>query len=193
MLKAKLFAMCVCPVLAAPPAILAVHKPARHAVARVLQRTAARLDDRPLAIVQPQLAELPCVPILADTGGGGVPGLGGFAPGGLGLPTLAGPATQIAQVAPGPFGGFFSGGGGGGGGNFGGGGGGSGGGGGLGGSGGGGGSGGAGSAPGLPVPGSGGTSNGTVPEPAAWALMITGFGLIGGVMRFRVRYKLVRR
>lgn len=76
MLKAKLLAMCVCPAVLAPPAILAVHRPARHAVSHLLQRTAHRLDARIPAVVPApkpaiQYASAPCAPTIADAGGAG--------------------------------------------------------------------------------------------------------------------------
>jgi hypothetical protein len=40
---------------------------------------------------------------------------------------------------------------------------------------------------GSDVLGGGGNPNGTVPEPAAWALMVVGFGLVGGASRRRSR------
>ncbi|MGI4877839.1 MAG: PEPxxWA-CTERM sorting domain-containing protein [Janthinobacterium lividum] len=225
MLKAKLLALCVCPALLTPPAILAVNRPARHAVAHVLHRAADRLDHKPAArpaIVAPaEYASLPCSPILAAGDGGLLPagpGLAGLTPGGLPLPDLTRVADSGSLFPVGYYGSSGAGGGG-----FGpaGGGGGSAPGGGT--------SPGGGTTPGGPgspsdtsppsvtptspigggstplppetggtppigsVPGSGGTSNGTVPEPAAWALMIIGFGAIGGIFRFNQRYQLVRR
>lgn len=56
MIRAKLLAMCVCPAIAAPPAILAVSPPARHTVAHVLHHVAGRLDHR-----VPPVAALPAV------------------------------------------------------------------------------------------------------------------------------------
>lgn len=75
MLKTKLLALCMCPAVLAPPAILAVHQPARHAVAHLLQRAAHRLDDHVPAIEAPgpsiRYAEIPCAPTLAEAGGAG--------------------------------------------------------------------------------------------------------------------------
>lgn len=78
MIKAKLLAMCVCPAIATPPAILAVHAPARYAVAHLLHRTAARLDHgTPVAkLASAPAAALPCTPSL-DGAGGGLPVTGG--------------------------------------------------------------------------------------------------------------------
>ena len=196
MLKAKLLAMCVCPVLATPPAILAVHLPARHAVAHLLRRVAHRLDasakpDTPAAVA------VPCTPVVA--GGGAVPvgGLGDLA-GGTGIvpvwsPTLAGsPISGYTGVDN--FGGGNVGGGGYTGGNVGDGGG-------FGGPSGGpsgpagGSSGGAispVSPPGLPVPGTPTagllpigpvTQISGAPEPTTWLFLVVGFGLVGALVR----------
>ena len=179
MFKAKVLAMCVCPVLAAPPAILAVHAPARHAVARVLHRAAQRLDG-PAHHTQHAIAAapLPCAPSLV-TAGGGLPVVGGGIIGG-------GPVAPVALADLGPLGGGSGGGGGspfpggygsGGGGYYGGGGYGSGGGGGGGGGGGYGSGGGSGS-------GGGGGSNPTAPAttPVATAPILPGTGapIVGG-------------
>lgn len=194
MIKAKLLALCVCPVLATPPAILAVNRPARHAVAHLLHHAANRLDGHlPTPVAPPALAAAECAPLVtASSGGGGLaaPGGiggsgGGFAPGiGLG-------ANGAAPDAASPIGGGgFSGGGG-----FGGGGGGGSGGGGSGG----GGSGvpiaGGGTLPGstptfpgtpLPSPPAGSTTAmGSVPDPAIWAMMVAGFGVVGVSLRYR--------
>lgn len=196
MLKAKLLAMCVCPALLAPPAILAVHKPARHAVAHLLHHAAERLDQAP----PPMVAAVDCLPVVAG-GGPGVPGVGEVAlPAGL-LAPIGGyngePGFYPATYTGGPGGGFV----GGGPGSF---------------SGGDGGGGGgvpgttSGGSPGTgispvtpsgtsPAPGStpvtpvtpglpitnGGTPSATVPEPAAWLLMVVGFGAIGIAVRTR--------
>ncbi len=209
MLKAKLLAMCVCPAVLAPPTILAVHKPARHAVAHLMQRAAHQLDDRVPAVAAPpaptQYANIPCAPTLADAGGGG--GGGGLVPGiGSGLANLSPAEGALYADASHPGngigfgGGFFGGssvGGGGGGGGFGGGGG---GGGGI--PGGGSGTVGGGTTPGIPVstppttlpPGGGmtgaippgvGTSMGSVPEPATWAMLVTGFTVVGVGLRYK--------
>ena len=61
--SAKLIAMCVCPALAAPPAIMAVSPPARHRVAHALHRAADRLEPRH-ALAQ-AAASLPCAPVIA--------------------------------------------------------------------------------------------------------------------------------
>jgi hypothetical protein len=194
MLKAKLVALCVCPAVLAPPVIIAVHRPARHAVAHLLQRAAHRLDDRVPAIVSApatQYANIPCSPTLADAavGGGGAPMTGG-----IGLASLAPADQSIYGDASRPGngiggGGFFVGGGGAsGGGGFGGGGG--------------GGSGGgklssgpilgpvstppatilSGGIAGM-IPPSVGSTMGSVPEPATWALLVTGFGVVGAGLR----------
>lgn len=186
MLKAKLLAMCVCPAVLAPPAIIAVHKPARHAVAHLLQRAALRLDDRvaaPSAAPVVQYANIPCAPTLADAGGAAVPSIGG-----VGLASLV-PEGAIYGDASHPGGGIGFGGGGG----F------------IGGGGGGGtgGSGGGGvTTPGLPgtplttpppagggiggmTPPSTGATMGSVPEPATWALLVTGFGVVGAGLRYK--------
>lgn len=197
MLKAKLLAMCVCPAVLAPPTILAVHRPARHAVANLLQRAAHRLDDRvPAAIPAPatlQYANIPCAPTLAEAAGSDVPVISG-----VGLARLS-PADQAIYgdaALPGSGlggGGFFLGGGGGGGG---------------GGTGGGGGGGGSGpgsstnpvltpvsTTPSTPLPSIGGSiglvppsvggTMGSVPEPATWALLVTGFGVVGAGLRYK--------
>ena len=118
MLKAKIAALCVCPALVAPPVIVAVHKPARHAVAHLLQRAANRLDGTPAPVAPPiQYANLPCAPTLADAGGGGggegVPTIGG-----LGLSSFAGPASNSFGDASHPGNGITLANGGGGGGGF---------------------------------------------------------------------------
>lgn len=199
MLKAKIAALCICPALVAPPVIVAVHKPARHAVAHLLQRAANRLDGVPVAapVAPPlQYANIPCAPTLADAGGpGGAPVIGG-----VGLASLAGPEGGVFGDASHPGNGFsFAGGGGGGG--YPGGGGSSGGigGGGIGGGGvpGGGGTigggggiiGGGGSStlpPQLSPPVSApGTGVGSVPDPETWALLATGFTVVGVGLRYK--------
>lgn len=204
MLKAKALAMCVCPVLAAPPAVLAVHAPARHAVAHMLHRAARHLDpapERAPAIAAAPVA-LPCAPSLAGTGGG-LPVVGGAMIGGI--PEGSAAAALAASDASGYAGRYGSssggyggyGGGGGGGGGYGGG------------SGDSGGIGGGAPAmtpvsapvpvtpPGVPLPGSGmgtlpaglptttGSAVSGAPEPAAWAFMVVGFGLVGALTRGR--------
>ena len=199
MLRAKIAALCVCPALIAPPVIVAVHKPARHAVAHLLQRAANRLDGTPAPVAPPlQYANIPCAPTLADAGGGGggAPAIGGLGP------------TSLAALESGPFGdashpgngitlanggggggsGFFGGGGGGGGG-IGGGGGGV-----IGGGGGGGVIGGGGGGPTILPPVSSpvsppisapGTGTGSVPDPETWALLATGFAVVGVGLRYK--------
>ncbi len=76
MIKAKLIALCVCPAVTAPPAIMAVSPPARHAVAYVLHRAARRLDHTPRAAAQPPLvaalaAPAPCPPVIAASAAAG--------------------------------------------------------------------------------------------------------------------------
>ena len=194
MLKAKLLAMCVCPALLTPPAILAVHKPARHAVAHLLHRAAEHLDQAP----PPMVAAVDCLPVVA---GGvapeGVPPVGEIAlPAGLAAPVggySGSSALYPATYTGGPGGGFV----GGGPGSFGGGGG---------------GGGGGGVTPGTissslpntgtsssmpegtspPTPKTSGTPvtslstpSATVPEPAAWLLMVIGFGAVGVAVRTR--------
>lgn len=136
---------------------------------------ADNLDHAPRAhpaIVAPQqYAALPCAPVLVAGDGGllatGAPGLSGFAPGGLPLPDTRGENGGFTPVSYG--GGGYGGSSGGGTGPVAGG-------------------GSGGTPPGTGethVPGSGGTSNGSVPEPAAWMLMITGFGTVGTILRAR--------
>lgn len=167
MLRTKLLAMCVCPALLAPPTILAVHKPARKAVARVLHRTADRLDRRSTpAVPVTQYAALPCAPVLAGTGDGLLLGAGGFG-GGLPVTSLTGFGGDNgsstgggAPAMPVSGGGFVGGGGGGGSGLV--------------------------VAPASPLPiGSAPTPVSGVPEPQSWALMIAGFGAVGATMRGR--------
>ena len=199
MLKAKLLAMCVCPVLATPPAILAVHRPARHAVAHLLHRVAHRLDasakpdtppDTPIAVA------VPCTSVVA--GGGSVPVGGGLSElaGGTGIVPVSSPnlggGPSSSYAGGDNFGGGNVGGGGYTGGNVGGGGGG-----GFGGPSGpaGGSSGGAISPvnpPGLPVPATptaGPLPIGPVtqisgaPEPTTWLFLVVGFGSVGALVR----------
>lgn len=198
MLKAKVLAMCVCPVIAAaPPTVLAVHAPARHAVAHLLHRAAHRLDPTPVAAPAPApliAAALPCAPSLAA--GGGLPVVGGTVIGagvdGIGpIGNASDGSARLGYAAA-------VGGGGGGTGGFGGGGG-------LGGGGAGALGGGApvssqlpiasGSSPVLPastgplggmtgpLPSGSGSAVSGAPEPAAWAFMLTGFGLVGAFAR----------
>ncbi|MBV8973339.1 MAG: hypothetical protein JO290_13730 [Sphingomonadaceae bacterium] len=196
MLKAKAIALCVCPLVAAPPAVIAVHTPSRHAVAHLLHRAADRLDHaapRP-AVVAPASRALPCAPSLASAGGS-LPVVGGDLIGGLGepLPTLAsadapgrGDTLATAPYVREPYAGVpYSGYGIGGGGMVGPGGGPTG-------------------IPGTPAegprgrtlggsgnPGTGivpvGTGMSSAPEPAAWAFLATGFGLVGLAARARLR------
>ncbi len=130
MLKAKVLAMCVCPTLAVPPAVIAVHAPARHAVAHLLHRAAHRLDRaEPVpAVAATPAAALPCAPSLAAAGGGGaLPVVGGSSIGGTGEAGLilaatgeaASPGLGFSGGDNGYSGGGFGGGGGGGGGGFG--------------------------------------------------------------------------
>lgn len=70
MIKAKLLAMCVCPALGAPPAILAVSPPARHVVVHALQHAARRLDHHvpslgPAPGTALAAAAPPCAPAIA--------------------------------------------------------------------------------------------------------------------------------
>ncbi len=210
MIKAKVLAMCVCPVIAAPPAIIAVHPPARHAIAHLLHRAARRLDPAP--VVRSAPGPLPCAPSLA-AGDGALPVVGGAllngappvqlvsAPLGGGIGSL-----YPADLGPSGGGGGFYGGGAG-----------------LTGGGGVGGSVGSigGAGPGGPQPGgsgstttpAGGTAPGTVglpigvppvgigpggvlpptgatavsgaPEPSAWVFLVIGFGLVGAIARAR--------
>jgi len=186
MLKAKLVALCVCPAVLAPPAIVAVHRPTRHAVAHLLQRAAHRLDNGvPAASPAPaQYANIPCAPTFADTAGTGVPTIGG-----VGLATLLPPDGAIygdasrAGSGSGGGGGFFLGGGGGGAGG-----------------------GGGGGVPGatsgailtpvttaptdtaggvIGAPPSVGGTMGSVPEPGTWALLVIGFGVVGVGLRYK--------
>ena len=72
MIKNHLMALCVCPALLAPPAVLAVNTPARHAVAHVLHLAADRLDRHPAARASPaaEFAALSCTPTFAGLGEG---------------------------------------------------------------------------------------------------------------------------
>ena len=225
MIKAKILAMCVCPAIAAPPAIIAVHAPARHAVAHLLHRAAHRLDRSepgPAAAAAPVAVAAACAPVVATGGSGGTaPLVGGSLIGGAGgdaglVLASAGGAPFEGSTGVGDYGG-------GGGGYIGGGGGASGGGGGAGGAPGGttgsppatglttigGSSGGAPVAPAGPAspttPGTGMTTMPTLPtgpttlppaggsaspvsgapEPAAWAFLVVGFGLVGAIARGR--------
>lgn len=180
MLKAKVLAMCVCPAAVAPPAILAFHPPARHAVAHALHNAANHLDNRPTATAA---AAAPCLPALA----GGVPGdglLGGGPVGFVPVPAqaLAAPAVLPAAITSQPTfasNGAYIGGGGGyvggyaSGGGY------------VGGETGGGGPGtGAGGGAG-PLPPAGGSAVSGAPEPAAWVFLVIGFGLVGAIARWR--------
>ena len=166
MLNSKLVAMCICPALLVPPAVLAVHKPARHATARLLHRAAARLDPAPApsAVIAP-----PCTPTFASSADASGPSgldapvnLGPFGSSAAGVPAGLS-ATAGASDTFASFGG--SGGGGG-------------------------------SLQGVLAPpvsnlpgitpdtGTTGPVSG-VPEPESWALMIIGFGLSGSALRWR--------
>lgn len=163
MLKSHIAALCICPALLAPPVLVAVHKPARHAVAHLLQRAATRLDDHPAPATPappvtpalPAYANVPCAPTLGDASG---PIEGVLLP--FAVPQLAsgGSSNDVwVPVTGGGVGGF-------GGGYF-------------------------GSAPTPPMlpsaPGGIVTPPpmSSAPEPAAWALMVTGFVMVGGVVR----------
>lgn len=202
MIKAKILAMCFCPALAAPPAILAVSPPARHAVAHVLHHAANRLEHRAAPVANaPQLALLPCTPSLVASDGA-LPIVGSTGLGGIGGADLASLGILPASNGSGQT--AFGGGSG------------------YGGSSGFGGGGGMTASPAdashgasiargetLPASGTGptsaqapvvpvsfsasspppvfgsGSSASTAPEPAAWMLMITGFGMIGAVVRMK--------
>lgn len=91
MIKAKLLALCVCPAVATPPAIVAASPPARHAVARAVLHVADRLD-RPWAPASPSPQLLAaCPPPLVTADPAPVATLGG--------PTAVGDATQIGRLA----------------------------------------------------------------------------------------------
>ena len=84
MIKSKVLAMCVCPALAAPPTILAVSPPARHAVVHVLHHAANRLERHVAPFpTAPQTAAIPCAPSLAAADGSS-PVAGSAVGGGLG-------------------------------------------------------------------------------------------------------------
>ena len=173
MLPAKLAALCLCPALVATPAVIATHPKARHAVAHLLQRAADRLET-PYRASPTQFASAPCVPgaTAGGLGDGLAAPLSSFAAGSaLGIPILPMPAGDLGSDVPGLTA-FNPGGGSGGvagGGGFGG----------SGGGGGGGGGGGYGSPGMTPTPVAG------VTEPQSWALLLTGFGATGVMLRGR--------
>ncbi len=195
MLKAKVLAMCVCPAAVAPPAIIAFHPPARHAVAHLLHRAANRLDHPRVAAVALPSACLPIAGGVPAIGGPGEAPAGGIALAALGPTPLlasalpAAPGVGIADVGPGGYGGGYSGGGGGyvSGGGY------------VGGGGGGGGIGGDVGTPPIrggeatvapptnvsPAGGAPGVSG--TPEPGTWLLFVGGFGLVGVMARRRTR------
>lgn len=171
--------MCVCPVAVAPPAILALHAPARHAVARIMHRAANRLDHKADAVGEYRpVAELPCAPSIA--GGTGLPVSGGDVIGDIGgdgqlaaVPLVPTTLASNGYADRNERGGYGVGIGGIGGGGF------------IGG--GGGGEGGDARQPpaplthqALPVSAVSGA-----PEPAAWVFLVTGFGLVGAIARRR--------
>lgn len=188
MIRAKVLAMCVCPVVAAPPTLLALHPPARHAVAHMLHRAARRLDHEPTPAPLAAAVPLPCAPSLASADGE-LPVVGGALIGGnneVGPLAFANnsPSTGIGGGYGG--GGFFGGGSGGSG--VGGGGGGT-----------------SGTGPSVvptgvtpvgvtPVVGVPFTPPGALPigapvqvsgapEPATWLFLVVGFGLVGAITR----------
>ena len=61
MISAKLAALCLCPALAATPALIATHPKARHAVAHILHRAADGLEA-PVAAAPVRFASAPCAP-----------------------------------------------------------------------------------------------------------------------------------
>lgn len=161
--------MCVC-AGGTGAAIVPVSKAVRHQVAP--RHAAAPKRAAPMTVAA---AVAPCAPVIAD--GGLTPSLAGL--GGL-SPMLSLDSTPVGLASPGPQlgsigeigdiiastagGGFTAGGGGIGGGGGGGGG----------------------------VPGGGGGGGlppvaSNAPEPTSWALMIGGFGLLGGAMRYNRR------
>ncbi len=81
MIKAKALAMCVCPVVAAPPTVLAVHPPARHAVARILHHAANRLDRHPEPASPPPATAAPAVALACGPPVGGGSGMSALAGG----------------------------------------------------------------------------------------------------------------
>ena len=197
MLTSKLVALCVCPALLAPPVVLAVHKPARHAVARILHRAANRLDHGP-AVHSAPVAAVPCQPTFGEAGGG-LPGsdqLGGDVPIGFGSPSDAGGTATgfgYSSSLSSQGSGYATASGGGG----------------------------LGAGLGSNSASSPGSSNGSnpgsvallppgsslqpslpgeidvpvsgVPEPESWALMIVGFGLVGSAVRWRTISHLKKR
>ncbi len=174
MISAKLAALCLCPALVATPAVIATHPKARHAVAHLLHRAADRLE-MPHQTSPTQFASAPCLPgaIAGGLSSGIAAPVSSFAAGSaLGISIVPTPvaamggsdAPGLTAFNPGSGGGGVAGGGGG----FGGFGVGSGGG------------GGGGSSPGItPTPVAG------VTEPHSWALLITGFGATGIMLRGR--------
>ena len=164
--------MCVCAAGTGAAIVPAAHAVKRHfAPHRAVHRSVA-------APIMTAAARPDCLPGVTLAGGGAGGGGGGtgsgltdlnqgsrLAPGGSdnGFPFGGGGGDETSSVGGGGFpgsGGGFPGGGVGGGGGPGGGG-----------------------TPGGPGPGLPSSSN--APEPASWALMVTGFGLAGGVIRYR--------
>ena len=170
-MSAKLLALCVCPALAVAPLTVPTvrHKAAHHA-ARVLHKAADRIEKNsapkadapcaPLVGAQVVAEPLPVMPLAAETVQG--PAL-------LETETAGGPTGEpkpdvwaTAEYPIEPFYPIIPGGGGGGGG---------------------GGSGGGGADPAPPEP----PTQATVPEPASWVMLTTGFGLAGYAIRRQQR------
>ena len=190
MIRSKLLVMCVCPALAAPPAILALSPPARHAMAHVLHRAANHLDHHETPVPgQRQFAIVPCAPSLAaadyglpvvSSGSGDIGGIGGphlfSSLGDTADSSGPGQATLRSGGYAGGGGGYIGEGGGGSPGltsgptisgvsvlpvTF--------------------------TIPGLQLISNPSNSASPTPEPAAWLLMVAGFGIVGCAVRLKRR------
>lgn len=169
MISAKLAALCLCPALVATPAVIATHPKARHAIAHILHRAADGLEA-PAAAAPVRFASAPCAPSFgtAPLSAGLVAPISStveasaFGVDALPIPIANLGGSDVSRMTLfNPSGGIGSSGGGIGGG-------------GIGGSGAG--SGSSGVAP-TPVAG--------VTEPQNWALLVTGFGATGMLLRAR--------
>lgn len=155
--------MCVCAGTTGA-AVVPAAKAVRHQLSP--KRTVARPAVQRVAAAPPVIAAaaVPCLPDVAGSASG-IDGLALTLPGiETPLPGTAGPSRlsvpgEVGELLSGAGGGGFAGGGGGGGGLV---------------------------PPGTP-PVAGPPSSSNAPEPAAWALMIIGFGALGGAMRWARR------
>ena len=98
MISAKLAALCLCPTLVATPIVVATHPKIRHAVAHMMHRAADRLEA-PRASSPVQLAAAPCAPGVSPgslSAGSAAPLLSDFGSAGPGVDALSIPLADVS-------------------------------------------------------------------------------------------------